>query len=168
MVGIVARRKQVGNHAVTPVIIVGKHRRAHSERSEKRKENQPQQHHQDRFAIKHCAKIRTPQSAPQSDANQRHYDSPSPCEAAAFNAKQPTAALPAEGLEPTRSCDHWILSPARLPIPPRRRKQSEATKPESVLKCSGRGQAAANFLAARTKNLPQRFPIAAREAVDCR
>ena len=28
--------------------------------------------------------------------------------------------LPAEGLEPTRSCDHWILSPARLPIPPRR------------------------------------------------
>ena len=28
--------------------------------------------------------------------------------------------LPAEGLEPTRSCDHWILSPARLPVPPRR------------------------------------------------
>src|SRR5947199_10514349 len=24
--------------------------------------------------------------------------------------------LPAEGLEPTRSCDHWILSPARLPF----------------------------------------------------
>jgi hypothetical protein len=31
--------------------------------------------------------------------------------------------LPAEGLEPTRPCDHWILSPARLPIPPRRRVQ---------------------------------------------
>src|SRR5205823_10689669 len=30
--------------------------------------------------------------------------------------------VPAEGLEPTRSCDHWILSPARLPIPPRRRE----------------------------------------------
>ena len=30
------------------------------------------------------------------------------------------ANLPAEGIEPTRSCDHWILSPARLPIPPRR------------------------------------------------
>src|SRR4029077_15852775 len=29
-------------------------------------------------------------------------------------------ALPAEGIEPTRSCDHWILSPARLPVPPRR------------------------------------------------
>src|SRR5205814_1252781 len=33
--------------------------------------------------------------------------------------------LPAEGLEPTRSCDHWILSPARLPIPPRRRWVAE-------------------------------------------
>src|SRR6266508_3472101 len=28
--------------------------------------------------------------------------------------------VPAEGLEPTRPCGHWILSPARLPIPPRR------------------------------------------------
>jgi hypothetical protein len=28
--------------------------------------------------------------------------------------------LPAEGLEPTRPCGHWILSPARLPVPPRR------------------------------------------------
>ena len=28
--------------------------------------------------------------------------------------------MPAEGLEPTRPCGHWILSPARLPIPPRR------------------------------------------------
>ena len=32
--------------------------------------------------------------------------------------------MPAEGLEPTRSCDHWILSPARLPVPPRRRRES--------------------------------------------
>src|SRR5206468_575041 len=32
-----------------------------------------------------------------------------------------TGGLPAEGLEPTRPCGHWILSPARLPIPPRRR-----------------------------------------------
>ena len=44
--------------------------------------------------------------------------------------------MPAEGLEPTRSCDHWILSPARLPIPPRRRKQLEATKLPSDLKRS--------------------------------
>ena len=28
--------------------------------------------------------------------------------------------LPTEGIEPTRPCGHWILSPARLPIPPRR------------------------------------------------
>src|SRR4030095_3932356 len=28
--------------------------------------------------------------------------------------------LPAEGLDTTRPCGHWILSPARLPIPPRR------------------------------------------------
>ncbi len=32
--------------------------------------------------------------------------------------------VPAEGLEPTRSCDHWILSPARLPVPPRRRREA--------------------------------------------
>src|SRR6266404_4990634 len=31
--------------------------------------------------------------------------------------------MPAEGIEPTRSCDHWILSPARLPVPPRRRER---------------------------------------------
>jgi hypothetical protein len=43
------------------------------------------------------------------------------------NAQRPTLNvqidLPAEGLEPTRPCGHWILSPARLPIPPRRRGQ---------------------------------------------
>ena len=32
--------------------------------------------------------------------------------------------LPAEGIEPTRSCDHWILSPARLPVPPRRPRRT--------------------------------------------
>ena len=36
--------------------------------------------------------------------------------------------MPAEGIEPTRSCDHWILSPARLPVPPRRRRRDQATK----------------------------------------
>jgi hypothetical protein len=30
---------------------------------------------------------------------------------------------PAEGLEPTQPCSHWILSPAHLPIPPRRRRE---------------------------------------------
>ena len=28
--------------------------------------------------------------------------------------------MPLVGLEPTRHCCHWILSPARLPIPPQR------------------------------------------------
>ena len=28
--------------------------------------------------------------------------------------------IPAAGVEPARPCGHWILSPARLPIPPRR------------------------------------------------
>jgi hypothetical protein len=37
------------------------------------------------------------------------------------NVQYRTENLPAEGLEPTRPCGHWILSPARLPIPPRRR-----------------------------------------------
>src|SRR5437762_10115036 len=36
------------------------------------------------------------------------------------NAQRSMKPLPAEGLEPTRPCGHWILSPARLPIPPRR------------------------------------------------
>ena len=30
--------------------------------------------------------------------------------------------IPAAGVEPARPCGHWILSPARLPIPPRRHK----------------------------------------------
>jgi hypothetical protein len=29
-------------------------------------------------------------------------------------------AVPTEGIEPTHCCQYWILSPARLPIPPRR------------------------------------------------
>ena len=45
--------------------------------------------------------------------------------AAKSSMRQPdgrSGEMPAEGIEPTRSCDHWILSPARLPVPPRRRK----------------------------------------------
>ena len=29
--------------------------------------------------------------------------------------------MPEEGIEPTLSCENWILSPARLPVPPLRR-----------------------------------------------
>ena len=36
------------------------------------------------------------------------------------NVQRSIKTLPADGLEPTRPCGHWILSPARLPIPPRR------------------------------------------------
>jgi hypothetical protein len=44
--------------------------------------------------------------------------------------------VPAEGLEPTRSCDHWILSPARLPVPPRRlRRQIGASYRFFLLLC---------------------------------
>src|ERR1700730_1137100 len=47
--------------------------------------------------------------------------------------------LPAEGLEPTRSCDHWILSPARLPIPPRRRSGTGAKGYEIHVQAQHRG-----------------------------
>ena len=33
--------------------------------------------------------------------------------------------VPEVGLEPTRPCGHWILNPARLPIPPLRRKHKK-------------------------------------------
>jgi hypothetical protein len=44
------------------------------------------------------------------------------CEKSKFALLPMKIELPAEGIEPTRSCDHWILSPARLPVPPRRQK----------------------------------------------
>src|ERR1044071_9231516 len=58
------------------------------------------------------------------------------CELTRANIERPTPniqhrikTMPAEGIEPTRSCDHWILSPARLPIPPRRRFRSTGISP---------------------------------------
>src|SRR6266699_3617974 len=56
MAGVVARREQVGNNAITPIISFRKHQRAHTKRSAKRQENQPQQDGKDWFAIKHCCK----------------------------------------------------------------------------------------------------------------
>ncbi len=35
-------------------------------------------------------------------------------------AQRSALCVPREGLEPSRSCEHWILSPTRLPIPPPR------------------------------------------------
>src|SRR5439155_1810035 len=57
--------------------------------------------------------------------------------------------LPAEGLEPTRSCDHWILSPARLPIPPRRRRECETTRMRRKLKGLQQHREAADFAVVR-------------------
>ena len=35
--------------------------------------------------------------------------------------------VPEVGLEPTHCCQYWILSPARLPIPPLRQPESAGT-----------------------------------------
>ena len=37
--------------------------------------------------------------------------------------------IPAAGVEPARPRGHWILSPARLPIPPRRHDYEECNVP---------------------------------------
>ena len=42
--------------------------------------------------------------------------------------------IPAAGVEPARPCGHWILSPARLPIPPRRHIRKAVTGFEPVMK----------------------------------
>jgi hypothetical protein len=34
--------------------------------------------------------------------------------------------VPGEGIEPSLCCQNWILSPARLPIPPSRLVEREA------------------------------------------
>src|SRR5438067_10765165 len=54
------------------------------------------------------------------------------------------ANLPAEGIEPTRSCDHWILSPARLPVPPRRRAEAKLRK-------GGRSSSVSRYLGSLAK-----------------
>ncbi len=40
--------------------------------------------------------------------------------------------VPTEGVEPTRPCGHWILSPARLPVPPRRQLDGAEYLQQSV------------------------------------
>src|SRR5206468_6538379 len=34
--------------------------------------------------------------------------------------------MPKGGLEPPRACAHWLLKPARLPVPPLRRRKGTA------------------------------------------
>src|SRR3954447_7830580 len=42
-----------------------------------------------------------------------------------------TAQMPKGGLEPPRACAHWLLKPARLPVPPlRQTKKINRTRPE--------------------------------------
>ena len=40
-----------------------------------------------------------------------------------------TKEVPEVGLEPTRPCGHWILNPARLPIPPLWQRKSANIEP---------------------------------------
>ena len=35
--------------------------------------------------------------------------------------------VPKDGVEPSRGCPHWILSPARLPVPPLRHQERSVT-----------------------------------------
>jgi hypothetical protein len=39
-----------------------------------------------------------------------------------------TGLVPRVGIEPTRGCPHWILSPARLPVPPPRLRRASVSK----------------------------------------
>jgi hypothetical protein len=41
-----------------------------------------------------------------------------------------------EGLEPSRSCDRWILSPLRLPIPPPPQHKSNCTQKRKFYKAN--------------------------------
>ena len=65
MAGIIARREQVRDDAVTPVVVLREHPRAHGQRPEKRKKNQPEQDSQSGFAMKHRTKARTQPNASQ-------------------------------------------------------------------------------------------------------
>src|SRR5207248_4165346 len=57
-----------------------------------------------------------------------------------------TGNLPAEGLEPTRSCDHWILSPARLPF-----RHAGVSKVSERIRTSRRSSTRESF---RSQTLP--------------
>ena len=59
------------------------------------------------------------------------------------------ARVPAVVLEPTRSFDHWILSPARLPVPPRRRQASSSYEAGVIPQAFRRDREVANLVAVR-------------------
>src|SRR5947207_11556319 len=78
--------------------------------------------------------------------------------------------LPAEGLEPTRSCDHWILSPARLPF-----RHAGVSKGSERIRTSQRSSNASHQIerlqtARRSKDFAQndRVPQTGRRSQHCR
>jgi hypothetical protein len=63
--------------------------------------------------------------------------------------------VPAKGIEPSHPCGYWILSPARLPVPPRRRFVSCQEHRHFVCVANRHvdGERAPSPLAAQVKNL---------------
>src|SRR5439155_26870710 len=49
--------REVRDDTVTPVVVLREHPRAHGQRPEKRKKNQPEQDSQSRFAMKHLRRL---------------------------------------------------------------------------------------------------------------
>src|SRR5713101_1783137 len=67
--------------------------------------------------------------------------------------------MPKGGLEPPRACAHWLLKPARLPVPPLRRDSEEAQN----LDCCITPSQCLSCLQYRGKNFHrQKSPRAAR------
>ena len=64
----------------------------------------------------------------------------------------PGGAIAPVGVEPTLSCENWILSPARLPIPPQSRVTS-ATRVADIKKFYPMGTSFASL----PRRLPQKF-----------
>src|SRR2546427_11949844 len=88
--------------------------------------------------------------------------------------------MPKGGLEPPRACAHWLLKPARLPVPPLRpvwngestpRYNSKSTlgltHPDSVsILPSGRGQSFHRAQSAGAARLPSPGNVAGRPRAD--
>ena len=84
--------------------------------------------HRERYGLRpNCTERGTNRTRPRSEETQKTRENtelfaPRPHPTASSCIK-----VPKEGLEPSRPCGHWILSPARLPIPPLRHRMRVAT-----------------------------------------
>ncbi len=58
----------------------------------------------------------------------------------------PLVVVPKDGVEPSRGCPHWILSPARLPISPLRHQKRCVTLAYGVFLFNRRDRAISFFL----------------------